>query len=212
MKKRAFKVLSIASLCLVSGLLATAAHAGGVEITPFVGQRFGGEFTDEFADLFFDIEVDDGESTGVAVAFDTGVNWQLELMWSHQESELVETGFLLPDLRLFDIDVDYYHVGMLYQWRPGQIQPFVVGSIGATNFGPGPSDLSDETRPSVSLGGGVKIMFNEHFGLRFEARGFSTIVETDDDIFCDEFLDDCRGYDDEYFFQGEARAGLVLRF
>ncbi len=61
-------------------------------------------------------------------------------------------------------------------------------------------------RFSVGFGGGVKLMFGEHFGLRFEVRGFGTDINSDDDH-CH-----CHGDDDGDLWQAEGRVGLVLAF
>jgi opacity protein-like surface antigen len=127
---------------------------------------------------------------------------------SRQDTELIRSsGFFNPETVLLDLEVDYYHVGVLYQWTPGQIHPFVAASVGATVFRPEGSFIDDESRFSFSFGGGVKVMLSDHFGLRFEGRAFSTLVQ-DDDEFCDDFYCD----DEEYLLQGEVRGGLVFAF
>lgn len=203
--------LPIIALCL---LLPAAAHAQKVELTPFFGYRVGGDFVNEYGDAFtfnVDTEVDDGPSYGLSLGFEVARNLQLELFWSHQESELIEDSLFDEDFTFFDLDVDYYHIGILYQWTPGQVHPFVVFSIGATRFAPGPPGGGDESRFSVSLGGGFKLMFSDHVGIRFEGRGFSTLVDDDDEVFCQGTF--CRGrYEDEYLVQGEFRTGLVFAF
>ncbi|MEM7051847.1 MAG: outer membrane beta-barrel protein [Acidobacteriota bacterium] len=199
-------------------LLATApvVQAQSFEITPFFGYRVGGEFDrfdEDFGDLDFDtdIEVDNGESFGVIVDFPIGQNFYVELFASRQESELIFDGGLFePDDTLFDIDVDYYHGGILYEWNPGQLKPFVVASAGVTQLSPN-NGSGDETYFSASVGGGVKVFFSDNFGLRFEGRVFSTVVDEDDEVFCDRRY--CYDYDDgNYLYQGEGRVGLILRF
>lgn len=200
--------LVLFALC---ALLAGPSLAAGLELTPFVGYRIGGDF-DNTSDFFaVDLEADDGESYGLILAFEVTRQFQVELLWSQQESTLLETGgFLGQDDVLFDLDIDYYHAGILYQWSPGQLRPFFTASLGGTRFRP-VGDLSDDTRFSMALGGGVKFMANEHFGLRLEARGFATLIEDDDESFCD--FGDCYYYDgDDYFTQLETRAGLIFAF
>jgi hypothetical protein len=199
-------------LLLLAGLLATssasAQTASSVELTPYLGLRFGGSFVDDLGDIFFNLEVEDGESYGAVLDIplgDTG-HWNLELIYSHQESELRSDGGLFGDpFFISDIDVDYFHVGAQYVWTPGQIKPFFGVSAGATRFSP--DGFDSETRPSVAVNGGFKLMFGEHLGLRLELRAVSTLVDDNDEVFCrgrrNNF--DCYGYDDEYFFQGEAR-------
>ena len=204
-------------LLLAALLVAPSASAQSVELTAFGGFRFGGTFMDEFGDFFIDLEVEDGGSYGAILDIPLGSQnrWNLELYYSHQASELFEDeGFLSNDVLVADLDVDYFHVGAQYVWNTGRIKPFFGGSVGATRFSP--VGFDSETRPSVGVNGGMKVMFGEHLGLRLELRAISTLVDDgDDEVFCrgrgnNRF--DCYGYDDEYFFQGEALVGLVLAF
>jgi hypothetical protein len=60
----------------------------------------------------------------------------------------------------------------------------------------------------MSLGGGVKIFFNEHVGMRFEGRGYFTVID-DYDSGCYDYCDCCDyGYNDT--LAGIASAGLIL--
>lgn len=213
----------------VIALLAAAAPAGAqtygpgygppatsFEITPFAAYRFGGEFDSvDFDDNLFDLiqlEVDDGAALGVVFDARLAGGLFLELWASRQDTELTQNeGIFLPTEALFDLEVDYYHAGLLYEWRPGQVHPFFAASVGATRFRPDAPGLDDLTRPSFSLGGGVKVMFSESVGLRLEGRLISTWVEEDDDDFCSRRV--CYDFDEDvYFYQGEARAGLVVAF
>lgn len=189
-----------------------------VQLSVFAAYRFGGEFDgvgfdDDFFDDFVDLEADDGAGFGVALDVRLTGGLFLELWASRQETELVENeGIFLPVDALFDLDVDYYHAGLLYEWRPGQVHPFFAVSVGATHFAPDDPGLDDLTRPSFSLGGGVKMMLAENVGLRLDGRLISTVVEADDEEFCDHGRF-CYDFDDDvYFYQTEARAGLVFAF
>jgi hypothetical protein len=56
------------------------------------------------------------------------------------------------------------------------------------------------------------MMFSESVGLRLDGRLISTVVEADDDEFCDRRRF-CYDFDDDvYFYQAEARAGVVVAF
>ncbi len=201
------------NLCLLSILILTwapGALAQKVEISPFATLPFGGEFESDSGPSFRDFDVDDGSGYGLSFGFTLTRDLQLELFWSHQESELVEeTGFFFGDFPLTDLDIDYYHAGLLYQWGGGQIRPFITGSLGATEFSPADPFLENETRFSLGVGGGVKIFFNQNFGLRFEARGFTTVIDEGDD-FCE--YGDCYYDNGTYFLQGELRGGLIFAF
>lgn len=200
-----------------AGVDAPSAAAQSFEIVPTVGYRFGGDFDtfdlddDEFFELV-DLEVDDGASFGVTADIRLAGSLYLELLASRQDTELTEDELFFDDEeRLFDLEVDYLHAGIMYRWEPGQVQPFVTFTGGLTRFSPQASDVDDETRPSLSIGGGVQLMFARNAGLRLEGRYFATIVDNDEEVFCNRSV--CYEFDDStYFYQGQVSAGLVLAF
>ena len=208
--------LATAATALLPSLAAAESGPSRIELTPTLGYRAGGELDDRFDDgLFdFDTEVEESSSYGLTLGIGLSKHWTLEFLWDEQDSVLIDEGFLFPDEELFDIGVTYAHVGVTYEWTPGHVRPFIGASIGGTRFAPEPSDLSSENRLSTSIGGGVKLMFNQNVGLRLEGRVFSTYLEDDEDFYCydDGYYDDYCEIDENYFFQAQARAGLILRF
>ena len=203
---------------LVLWLLTPAvATAQVVEVTPSIGFRVGGELDGEIVvplgSAEVDLEAGDSESYGLVIDIGITPNFQLELLLNRQESELLaDPGFFREELPILDLDVDYYHVGALYQWTPGQLHPFVTASVGATRFNPDEAGLGQETRFSASLGAGVKIFLNRRLGARFEGRYFSTLLEADDDAFCRHSGPCHRHHDGEYFDQFLGSVGLILAF
>ena len=193
-------------------LTTSSAAAQRVEITPFYGFQFAGEFEDRFDFGDFDgVDVDEGDVYGVFANFalrpGSPAGGQIELMVNRQETGLQANRLFGPELS--ELDIEYWHLGYLYQWAPGQVRPYVVLSLGATRFeAPG---LDSETRFSWSGGGGIKVMFNKNLGVRFEGRVYSTVIDEGDDAFCDPF--GCFSYDDDtYLFQVDVKGGLVFAF
>jgi hypothetical protein len=193
-------------------LLPAAAFAQGTrfEISPMVGYRLAGDFNTN--DDIFDndnVEVDESPVFGVIVEIPVGPGFQIELLANHQESEFVTNhGLLTPGAGLGDVDLYMFHGGLLFEWGGGQVKPFFVFTAGITRIDPDDSRLSSDDRFSFSFGGGVKIMFAHHAGLRLEGRGFWTDLG-------DTFDDDHHHHHDggdEGLFQAEASAGLVIAF
>ena len=197
------------SFSVLSVMLPVMAHAQRIEITPFVGYRLGGSLNDLDIEESFDFE--DNDSQGIILDIAVAPNAFVEILYSTQETKLEEGGTLFLDNPLFDIDVDYWHVGGLYQFEYGRMKPFVVATLGITELDPQPRDLDSETKFSMGIGGGVKLMLAERLALRLEGRGFSTLVDTGEEVFCNPHA--CYGYDSATFlWQFEARAGVVLAF
>ena len=186
-----------------------ALMAQNLEITPFVGYRLGGGL--DAPDIQESFDFSDSESYGVAVDIPLGVDDYIEIFYSTQATRLEDSSGFLDGEPLFDIDIDYWHIGGLHQWNNGDIDTFLVATVGVTEFNPGPQEINSESRFSLGLGGGAKVMFGERVGLRFEGRGFTTFIDTNSEVFCDPFR--CYSFASAtVLWQFEARIGLVLAF
>src|SRR5262245_34478113 len=178
---------------LLSGSLAQAAERDDdgdeqaaplprFEVTPFVGYRMGGDFdVDVGASSTQNADLDDHGSFALALDLRRDEESQYELFYSRQETNLE------PDSPLgsLGLNVEYLHLGgTLDVDQDLLLKPYVVGTLGITRLSPEPGRSSDNTRFSVSLGGGVRVPVSQHFSLRFEARGFLTFVNTDTSFFC----------------------------
>ncbi|MEM6796070.1 MAG: outer membrane beta-barrel protein [Acidobacteriota bacterium] len=196
-------------ICTLPG--SAAAEATDWEITPTLAYRADGETTGDFSNIFTNYDIDESESYGLTVERRLTDNLRLELLWNTQSSELRErrSGILMePEFFVFDLDIDYYHVGLMHQWDPGNIKPFLVGSVGVTRFAPDSSEFESASRFSASVGGGAKFMFSRNVGLRLEGRLYSTWLRSSDEFYCRA---SCRNLDD-ILFQAEGRAGLIIAF
>jgi hypothetical protein len=211
MKRLAF------ALALGALLAPAAARAEGAyrfEITPTASYRWGGTISGQDNALFnSDLKVDSGAAYGLTFDIPLSRSLQLELLANRQSTNLrFDQGLFGGDARFADIDVDYYHVGILWQGGGGQVLPFFVASAGVTHLDPSVPGASTEDRFSLSLGGGVKVFFNDHVGMRFEGRGFFTDINNYRggcyDQYCDYYYYD-RNYDST-MSQGQVSIGLIL--
>lgn len=214
----AFAAVTLAALPLAAQPYYRSGAPGGyrVELTPTVSYRFGGELSGEDSLLFdTDLEVQESSAYGVTLDLPLSSQLQLELLANRQSSELQFDEGLFGDTGgVADIDVTYYHVGLLWQGRDPRVTPFFVASAGVATLDPDVPGSSSETRFSVGLGGGVKVFFSESVGLRFEGRGFFSDYDggDSDSDFCDRYDhydDSCY---DESFSQGQASIGLIFAF
>ncbi|HVY82391.1 MAG TPA: outer membrane beta-barrel protein [Steroidobacteraceae bacterium] len=185
---RAWVMISAAlSLCCASGAFADpmdpgterAAPSNRYEITPFVGYRLGGNFdianSDQHADL------DDHGSLALALAVRRDSSSQYELLYTREETQVERASPVAP----LDVNVEYLHLGgTLEPELEGDfpLQPYILGGLGITRFTA--DSGTDDTRFSVSLGGGVRVPVSQRFSVRLEARGYLTFVNTSSAIFC----------------------------
>lgn len=204
-----------AAIVLLGGALGASAQPV-IEITPTVGFRWGGEIrAGETTTLDRDADLDEGYSLGLVVDIPVSDRLQVELLADHQRTGLDSGTLFGPSDRQFDLDIDYYHVGALYQWKTARVTPFVVGSMGIADLQPRDGLNSSTRRFSGSLGGGVKIPFSPNIAIRFEGRAFWT--DTGDTRFDDDEDDDHHHgcHDDDCssgLFQAQARLGVAVSF
>ena len=205
--KRIHRAVFLAAL-IASGSAAAADPAPTrFSITPFAGYRVGGSFTDSTSGT--DRDLGEAQNYGIALDFYATPETELELLWSRQRSDLdgdPATGS--PEVGL---TIDYYHIGGTYLFKTQGVQPFFVGTIGATRFDPSAAGSDSETRFSFGLGGGVKVPIARHVGLRFEARAYGTVLSSDSEALCVNGR--CLvNADGTLLWQYEANAGIYLAF
>ncbi len=182
-----------------------------VELTPFLGYRYGGTLYADQSDLFRDdVDLKSSADVGAFLGLplgDTGM--KIELLVSHQQTELEPGGGLFnPNNPVGDIDVTYYQAGVLVPFaRSRNATPFVSIAAGIANLDPKFGGVDSENRFSASAGIGVKVPFSPNIGLRLEARGYYTSTSNYDNCTV------CRYYDtNRDLYQGETNLGLVISF
>ena len=184
------------------------------ELTVFGGYRGGGELFAKNID-FVDTNLDvDGAATfGLSLGVPLSSRWSLEFLVDHQATELLESGGQFGGRQYFaDFDVTYYHIGARFQWTSAKVRPYIVFSLGIASLDIDLPGARGEDEFSTSFGGGVRVPFSDHLGLRVEGRGFCTETGTNnwdwDD--CDH---DCgHRYENDDLWQAEVTVGLVVSF
>ena len=173
------RVIGSVLLAAATPALAAESHAvryNEFEITPFVGYMFGGEFEDPVDGADRDLD----SATNFGVIFNYAVeSWrQYELLYSRQSTEL-------EGATPVDMDVQYLQIGGTVSYEEAtRVIPYFGMTVGATLFSPDGPGLNDETKLSFSVGGGMRVPITERVGVRFDARAFITLFDTDSEIFC----------------------------
>jgi hypothetical protein len=125
-------------------------YTGTLEIVPYTGYQIGGRFTDELTDT--DLELADASTWGFLVGYNYTKYSQIEFYYSHQETELSSGGLAASD-KLFDLDVDYYHIGGV--GRGKFAEPLLAG------VRRGRSVLAGQKGRSVSGGPGLRYFYRK---------------------------------------------------
>jgi hypothetical protein len=194
-----------AMLAVALLLGANQARAQSVQITPFVGYAFGGSVRDTVLDesRSFDAALAYGGTLNFAIS----ESWRFELLYSRQETKISGNG-LSPS---FDVTIERYLAGFQEEKGEGNIRYFGTFWLGATRFVPGLAGYDAETRFGGGVGLGVKTFPVKNVGLRFEARGFYTLVKSEGGAFCANGT--CLfAFSGTGLWQGDVSAGLILAF
>lgn len=178
-------------------------------VTLFGGYRWGGSLTDENTETTLDV----GDTESYALAVDIGIDrrTQVQLFYSRQETGL-SSGTFSPTVDNFGLTIEYYHIGGTVFMHEVGAGYYVVVGFGATHARPDRDDLNAETFVSANLGIGYMLPLGKHAGLRFEARGYGTLLNNDSTVFCGDNGGCLVTIKGNAMYQGEMLAGLSFRF
>jgi len=188
----------------------TLGRAAGSEngFTLYGGYRAGGTFTETTTGQ--DVRVGSAGSFALAVDIALEPRKQVQLFYSRQKTDLSSGAFLVSTSSI-PLTIEYYHIGGTAFFETMSSGPYVVGGIGATVFRPTGPGLTSETKPSINLGLGYMLPLADRLGVRFEARGYATLIDSTGGMFCsnNSCLISIKG---TTLFQGEALVGVTGRF
>ena len=198
---------------MVAGLVvagtAAAAEPPRFEVSGFGAYRVGGEFESEATGR--SVDLDDGGGWGLGLALYRDPVSFYEFLYSTQRASLDQSDPLVGGL---DVTTEYFQVGgtLLFPQEQGVV-PYLSLTVGVTRLKA--SGYSSETDFSGSLGGGLRVPVNDRLSLTLGFRGYLTLVDSDSGFLCSSV--DGQGtclvrVSGSTVFQGEATAGLALRF
>jgi hypothetical protein len=206
-----------AGFLLALGAVVAAAQVpdGRSAVTLYGAWRGGGSFVDAASNQT--LRLDGSGAWAVSFERDLDGGRQLQFYVSHQSTHLgldpSAAAGTPPGTNpaALPMKLTYFQVGgTTYVDGPVGRGPYVVGGLGATLFQPGTNGYSDEVRPSMNLGIGYRAPLGRHLALRFEARGYATLVNSSGGLFCSggcQFK--IKG---DAVTQGEAQLGLSYLF
>lgn len=190
----------------------------GLEVTAMAGYRFGGT-TSQLANSYIElVNVPASMSWGASVEYRLSRQLGLELLWSHQDTELgakftaAGTGF---DKKLSHLNIDTFQLGGI--WLSGDpsdsARLYLDLLFGATLLTPSP-EFSSVLRFSGSLGGGIKYYFSDRFGARLGIRWMPVYLNSKSAGYgtCSPYYGCYTYWGSNYLSQADAYTGLIARF
>jgi opacity protein-like surface antigen len=219
------RIFAIAVATIVAGAAsATAQLRGGtVEINPFAGYLFGGQFGRSFNDDFdrhSRLQVDDDVAYGGRLGFNITSLFEFEAEYAQSETELVQdhhsshhrSGGSSSDDdedKIGDLRFQYFLGYATFNFGRGRMVPYFTVGSGAANIKTTIAGVRDtDTRYTAAIGGGLKYFFNPHFALRFDGRAYSSYLG-DSEVLCSH-SSDCR--QSNWVTNGVANGGIILAF
>jgi len=157
--------VALLALCPSSSL------AQGIEVTPFAGYRFGGDFFEIVTAR--PVHLDGAVALGAVIDIPLSDGLQFEGFVTHQQTDVVVPASL-GRTAVWRIAVDHLQAGALQEFDVGRVRPFLTGMLGLTRYA---AEADNEIRFSVSAGGGVKLFPTPRVGVRLESRVFTTFVD-----------------------------------
>jgi len=209
---RAFVLFAVASVSAGAAAFAQAQDLGRVEgsengLTLYGGYRGGGDFTD--ATTGQNIRVGSTGTFGLALDIALEPLKQVQIFYSRQNTELSSGAFLVSTGSI-PLRIEYFHLGGTVFFDKMSSGGYAVGGIGATLFTPNGPGLTSETKPSINFGFGYMLPLGRGLGVRFEARGYATLINSTGGFFCSGgCVVSIKG---DALYQGEALVGLTGRF
>lgn len=182
--------------------------AQSLEVVPFGGYRFGGDFYELVTGE--SVDVDGAGSFGVVLNIPYRDTLQIEGYFTHQEAHFTLPASVDAPPTRWRVTVDHVHAGGLRELRPGRVRPFLTGTLGLTRYA---SAGDNEVRFAAGAGGGAKLFPVERAGLRLDARVIATVVDAaGDSLACAPRVGICAGtLNASMVWQAEFSAGLVVR-
>jgi len=200
------KIHHLVSAAVISMAAASPAAAQN-GFTLYGGYRGGGSFEQSTSP---NTSVDLQSSAAFSASLDWGLDAarQVQVFASYQSTEIAAYSSAAPAVPL---TVTYLHLGgtNFFEGAVGR-GAYLVGGLGVTRLAPGLQGLSDEYRPSMNLGLGYQLPLAPSVALRFELRGYLTLVNSNTNLFCSGgCVVTLRG---DALTQAEAMVGLSFGF
>ncbi|MEJ2609208.1 MAG: outer membrane beta-barrel protein [Candidatus Thiodiazotropha sp.] len=199
------RIFPLTIYLLLIGCSFNSAAGGALEIKPFTNYRFGGTLEGDATER--ELFLDNTSNWGFTLSQPASKTARYEFLYSHQNTSLADS---TDPNNAFDLAVHYFRMGGSVDVFQDRFTPYFSGGLGMTYINPGQRGYGDETRFSLSVGGGLKWYPTDRFGIRFEMRGYSTLRNANDSLSCNGGCN--LQISGDAFPQFETNLGLIFRF
>ena len=203
----------------IAGAALQDAKERGFEVTPTVGYRFGGKGSSYASPVIESVDVAKSLSWGLTAELAISRRTSVELLWSHQNTELKANWAQTPPDgtadKLSHLNIDTFQIGALWHGAgpDATVRPYLDLLLGVTILTPSP-EYGALTRFSGSIGAGAKFRLSDSLGLKVGVRFMPVYVTSTDSgsVYCDAWYGCYTYWDSNYIFQTDAFLGLTFKF
>lgn len=148
--------------------------AQSLELMPFGGYRFGGDFFELVAER--PVDLDGSPAVGFVLNVPLSDGLQVEAMITHQNAHLS-----MPGGAVFSRNAPAHYSRPPARWRIARVRrrpcpPLLTGVLGLTRYA---AEGNSEVRFTLGAGGGVKLFPFNHIGFRLDGRLYTTFIDAD---------------------------------
>jgi len=191
-------------LAVLSSALVLSANVSAVEfeVTPMLGQMFANDMKSSVDGS--DLSVDSGSSFGVALSWQDTPNGQGQVLIQSTRHDFKSE----VDNNTYDLDILYAHFNGVAQFRnPNYVSTVSLG-LGGALFD---SLSSEKFYPSATISFGTRHEMSPEFTVVTELRGYATLVDESDGMFCQGEV--CHGFfGDSLWLQSSFSVGVAYKF
>ncbi len=146
---------------------------GAIELSPIVGYQWGGGGQVRRGETRGDIKFAGSAAYGILADFEVRRGAWVEAVVYAQPTTLRFNEVGSTETREIPHTNWYYHIGGLYEAiNAGNVKPFAVITLGATQANPRADGIGSDWFFSFSFGGGLKAYFSERVAFRAQARAW----------------------------------------
>ncbi|MGB1197602.1 MAG: hypothetical protein ACPG46_01060 [Thalassotalea sp.] len=183
-------------------LMSTHTLATDFEITPLIGYTNGADLATPAGDN--DISLSSGANIGIGIAWQDTPTGQGQVLINYVSHDFKSD----IDQKNESLDILYTHFNGVAQFRQQDYLTTLSLGLGGAYF---QSDFNEELYASATIAIGTQYKINEQFSFVTELRGYATLVDKDDNLFCQ--MEQCQAqFEDSVFMETSLSIGIAYRF
>jgi hypothetical protein len=190
------------ALCCVQ-LYSINLQATEFEVTSMIGQNFSPDLSST-SNTANAMPTDNAPHIALGFAWQDSPNGQGQILINYISRDFTDE----IDQSSHSFDTLYAHFNGVALFKEKNYVTTVSLGIGATYFN---SDFDDVLYPSMTAAIGTRYEFSDRWALVTELRGYATLTDNDDTLFCEE--SSCIAYfDDSIWFDTQISIGVAYTF